>query len=200
MNEKQIDIDSDIIDFFRCAYFGSTLDSLGAATKRAYLDFNRTIRFKEFSSEGRIALRKKVRDLFEKELPYITKEKLTSQDDFDCWHRSVCETIVNIYQAEDINFTIGQSQKWLNMTIKYLYLLGAEQFESNFRFLHVPIDNYILNFCEKEFDIKRIGKSWSKWENYDEYSKYQQTIRNHLKGEDPLRWEFKSWLASINKR
>ena len=41
-------------------------------------------------------------------------------------------------------FTNGNAQKWLNMSLKYLWLLGALPNDIKEERLHAPIDSYIL--------------------------------------------------------
>ena len=41
-----------------------------------------------------------------------------------------------------------QAQKWINMSMKYLYALGDERvpgISKNYEYFHIPIDNIILN-------------------------------------------------------
>ena len=55
------------------------------------------------------------------------KKELSSDDDFDTWHRDTCDMIKNEaekYLIKDENeklfksFSYGLTQKWLNMTLK----------------------------------------------------------------------------------
>ncbi|MEB3089182.1 hypothetical protein VJI93_04190 [Parvimonas sp. M20] len=88
------------------------------------------------------------------------------------------------------------------MTIKYLYMLEIEEysFENVLKWLHIPIDNYIFKAVKDELKIKRPTKvSWSRWDNYDEYLKYQYDIREKIREKSdidtpPLLWKFKNWL------
>ena len=78
-------------------------------------------------------------------------------------------------------------------------MLNDHTFDNVFDFLHVPVDNYIFKAVKDELKIKKpTKKSWSRWDNYEEYLKYQNDIRKNLKKEkkeiSPLRWEFKNWL------
>ena len=55
---NKIEIDRDILLFLRFAYFGNSKDLFLAATTRAYLDFNRTLRFHGMPDEQRLEMRK----------------------------------------------------------------------------------------------------------------------------------------------
>ena len=41
------------------------------------------------------------------------------------------------------------------MTFKYLHIIGEMGITEYFRFLHIPLDNYVFDVVEKEFDEKR---------------------------------------------
>lgn len=85
-----------------------------------------------------------------------------SPNGFDLWHKGVCQVIVK--QADQSNaladnpdgegkiFYCGQAQKWLNMTLKYMWLLGLweDQFEALLPVLHVPVDRYIIQAVWEE--------------------------------------------------
>lgn len=70
------------------------------------------------------------------------------------------------------NFTIGQAQKWVNMTLKYLWLLDALPDNIDKKDLHVPIDSYIIKIAYRKkgniqicFGIRKKPKElWSKWD------------------------------------
>lgn len=54
-----------------------------------------------------------------------------------------------------IKFTYGQAQKWINMIIKYLYVLKANLFEGVFDYFHIPFDNYVLEIAKTALNISR---------------------------------------------
>lgn len=192
-------IDKDIVDFLKTIYFGDYSDPIKAAGSRAYRDMNRTIRFHSVDEAGRKRLRKEVDSIFEEEIKKVNLRDMKSQEEFDFWHYSVCTRIKNIYRKAGIQLTYGQVQKWLNMTIKYLYMLEAYTFEDIFGWLHVPLDNYVFNIAGDELGVKRPKKAWSKWDDYrGEYFAYQKQLREKI-GYEPLRWEFHYWLKEIQK-
>lgn len=114
------------------------------------------------------------------------KEHILSSDieDFEEWHKRICREMTECYKTvkmkssqDNSAFTYGNAQKWLNMTIKYLFIvnsvmemLGAaeddfcefyrnkfENFEGDF---HVPIDSYII---ESLWDEKATVEETSEW-------------------------------------
>ena len=124
---------------------------------------------------------------------------------FDEWHSEVCKSLKNI----EIGTTYGMVQKWVNMSLKYLLLIGDEKVEKIKEKLHVPIDRYILIASASEgrklkhknpfvlnIDLprKRVGKdnpnkgafsdektiSWSQWEE-EEYIEFQNQLREIIR-------------------
>lgn len=56
-------------------------------------------------------------------LTKLTKKK----EKYDKWHEDTCKEIINKYSkinSSEIKFSYGNAQKLLNMTMKYLYMLG----------------------------------------------------------------------------
>lgn len=190
-------IDKDILDFLKAIYFGDFTDPLKAASSRAYRDMNRTIRFNGMPDATRLALREKVNAVFDVELSKLNSDNITSQDEFDAWHHSLSDTIKTLYLDEGVKFTYGHAQKWINMTIKYLYMLEADSFDDVFEFLHIPLDNYVFDIAKDSLGIIRPKVAWSNWDNYDEqYLQYQNLIRERISTGTPLRWEFRYWLKA----
>lgn len=196
-NITKVTVDSDILDFITYAYFGGSTNKIEAASRRAYLDMNRTIRFDDFPKDDRYQLRLLVQKIFEEEIPLLLGNSISTQSDFDAWHFHVCQEIISHYQKVGISFTFGQAQKWLNMTIKYLYMLEYDVFHHTFPFFHVPLDNYIFDVVDKELFIRKPDNPWSRIDDYWVYLDYQKQIREKLTDSSPLRWEFRYWLKAI---
>lgn len=193
----KVEVDKDILDFLKAVYFGDFSDCMKAASSRAYRDMNRTIRFNSLHSNIRIYLRERVTVIFEREIPLLTSEVVKKQEDFDDWHFNICYAIRKLYRDNVVALTFGQAQKWVNMTLKYLYILEKNSFEEIFCYLHVPLDNYVFDIVRDVLEIERPKIAWSKWDEYDkEYLLYQKKIREKVKECEPLRWEFRFWLKS----
>lgn len=65
------------------------------------------------------------------------------------------------------------------------------------RWLHVPMDNLIIEIAVAKKMFTRPVKRWSQW-SYDEYIKYQLATRKAIEKEQvigfpPIVWEFRSW-------
>ena len=120
---KGVEIDHDALDFMRIMIFGSTADSVEAAYNRAYRDFSRTLRFGDIDTKTRIEMRAKVKAQMNICLDSLKDHYTAAQPDFDQWHERTCYDIRDIYLSRGVPFTFGQAQKWLNMTLKYLFIL-----------------------------------------------------------------------------
>lgn len=65
-------VDSDILSFLRAIYLGAYDNPYHAAVSRAYLDMNRTIRFKGLEDDIRFALREQVNKMLENEIKALS--------------------------------------------------------------------------------------------------------------------------------
>ena len=190
--------DEEILKFLKFSYFGDLNISIEVASNRAYRDMCRTIKFNKLKDiTDRRKLRDKVNIMFETEIKKLTSGSKKNPDDFNNWHGEVCENMKNLYEEKGIKLTYGQAQKWVNMTIKYLYLFGGYTFDSVFEELHIPVDNYILDIANKKLRIDKPKTPWSKW-NEEQYRNYQNEIKSKIKI-SPLCWEFENWLNEAEK-
>ena len=90
---------------------------------------------------------------------------------FDAWHCKAIEKLIDKskeYQElfEESQITVGQAQKWLNMSIKYMRMMGLLNKDIKSEFIHVPIDNYIVDAVKKNgkiselFEVESLGTSY----------------------------------------
>ena len=186
----------DKIDFYNVLYFSNEYENYHQkGIWRAYRDFSRTLRFNDLK-ENPISI-PLIKNLWEKDLLKIIFEvcesNFSNQEKFDEWHKekTISLTIIN---NNDFGLTIGQSQKWINMTLKYLFLFGDEKIpfiSKNAQYFHIPIDNIIQDRISKNLKINRIEGSWSRIGNYDSYLEYQKEIRDKIKPLSAFEFEFK---------
>lgn len=192
----------DKIDFYNVLYFSSEHQCFKQkAIWRAYRDFNRTLRFNDLKGNSDFLL--SIKKLWEKELIKIIEEVCNqlflNANEFDEWHK---EKTISLQEISINNFklSVGQSQKWINMTLKYLLLFGDEKISNiskNSFFFHIPIDNIIQERIFKRFKIEMFKCSWSRIENYDSYLNYQKQIRSKTKPESAFEFEFKLFNNEI---
>lgn len=180
------------------------------AIKKAYRDLQRTMRGFSKSGESKknegkkqeVALRDEIKENARKCISAKIKNmidcNITEQTTFDKLHEDACEALVEEFKKNRYDgFTIGQAQKWINMTFKYLNLLDYNDIEKIYEFCHIPIDRYILeymlgeNIIEKE-NFKKVIY-WSKIEKYQDYFEIQEKFRDNCKGKIPLDEEFEIW-------
>lgn len=55
----------------------------------------------------------------------LQKPGINGQEAFDDWHQAACERLCEFYQQNGFaNFSIGQAPRWINMTLRYVFVLG----------------------------------------------------------------------------
>lgn len=213
-NEKNKIDEKYILEFFKYSYFGNLKDPIEAASNRAYRDMCRTLDFKDIDENDKKNFKKEVNAILKNIMKNEDKNQninnIKNQDEFDAWHKGICDKIIKKSKKiekiketdegkeEKIQFTYGQAQKWVNMTIKYLYILNEHTFDNVFDFLHIPVDNYIFKAAKEKLGINNPKKPWSKLDE-TEYFEYQKDIRERIEKDSnidvpPLLWEFKNWL------
>lgn len=95
------------------------------------------------------------------------------------------------------HITVGIAQKWVSMTLKYLWILGIydEKYSEN---LEIPIDGIILK--EMELDYSSLAKiAWSKWDDINEYKEVQKLFKKICQDNNITRiaWENSKWIATF---
>lgn len=192
---------------------------------RAYLDLCRTLKFTEEYKKNKVSFRECIiNNIITKKIKCLLDKCDTSvmnTENFDCWHEKLCEKLNKeankckylVSSDDDKRFHYGQAQKWVNMTLKYMFITEKwpECFENIKYFLHVPIDNYILEgiWDEKWEDVLKIVKRgcidlekkfnsdkfkpWSQWDK-DRYKDFIDCLRDKVKNQSLIEWETKTWL------
>lgn len=141
---------------------------------------------------------------------------LNDVSDFEQWHAEVCREIEKRYGEVKHNgisfFTYGNAQKWVNMTMKYLWLLGLLDNTVDCEKLHIPIDSFIIDTMWSEHCVKlplKCGKKreknyakpsdhvigWSQWDD-----KKYEAFRRTLPEKYSLCWENDAWIEQAEKR
>lgn len=189
-----------IEDFWIRCYLGSTdgTDLIKLSINRAYRDLNRTIHGMKNvditkSKNNYVSLSDKVKESTQ----ILLNTKFKNQVDFDLEHEKQCLALIEefktLYSSENLKFQIGQSQKWINMTLKYLYALGKDRHRlslDNYQYFHIPIDNIIQEELHQEYSISPLKSKWSRIESYQEYLDFQLMVREKIKGRIPMDIEF----------
>ena len=171
-SKKEIQVSKSTVDSLVFFTFGATLDEeylLYAVIKKAFFDATNQGAFNTLV--GKVddhikadAKKDAIMSLYEE----IQKYNTPKGEKFNAWHKSVCEKVRSPYKKEmEDEFSHGNAQKLVNMTIKYLYLLSgiADHYEINSsikeiltaikadsKYLHVPIDSYIIDAIWNQSD------------------------------------------------
>ena len=201
--------------FIRCSNF-------------AYRDMCRTITYAADYNENHAAsskekvviaqkkryLRDEITKLIEAKVKIWINNTNLTKEQFNNDHESLCIAIIEKYKGTtnqnepDNSLYFGQAQKWVNMTLKNLYVYSKSNntslsFDNIIKYLHVPIDNVILDIAsgtkrcyidppETTYGVAKPEKAWSKW-SYSEYKKYQENLEASIKNDCPIIWELKHW-------
>lgn len=192
---KKTDItQKEYTDFLLFLYFGKSNNYLNNCIDRAYRDFNRTMHGFAKHKNKDVILKESKTYLKESLIEIKNDNSMISQINFDVWHKSTCYRLINIfYKYEYQNFTIGQAQKWINMSLKYIFLHGEiriDGFNRVYEYCHIPIDNIILN----KLEYKKFNTSWSRINDYNIYIDFQKYIRDISRDEIPLDFEFRLFM------
>jgi hypothetical protein len=152
---------ADYENYLVTVYFGSNPDLLTACINRAYRDFNRTlhgfgnlINGDEIYSQAVSLLKDSLDSL---------KSLATSQiaaEVFDNWHKITCERLISLFDSHGHHLFVGQAQKWVNMTMKYIFTVGEQRvsgFGSVYLYCHVPFDNILLKQLENMISPRLIA-------------------------------------------
>ena len=185
------------IEFLLWSYFKLAADSnkdkiIEKCVSRAYSDA---------TNQGAYnAIRDKEADLGVSYHEELKKHILSSSaiGNYDKWHKAICDEMTECYKTvkmkstqDNSAFTYGNAQKWLNMTIKYLFIVNsvmemlgaAEDFRKFYRnkfekfegYFHVPIDSYIIKSL---WDEKAAVGETSEWLSLKE----GKTLKNDTLG------------------
>ena len=171
--------EADIQNFFRFLYFGKYTDVVSVSMDKAYLDFNRTLHGldaykknnnnKDCVTDAKKVLTESIHELLE------PKTKIQNQQAFDDWHQETCDRLRQKF--DDFPFQYGQAQKWINMALKYIFILEPDQVDPVYPFFLVPIDNILLEHL-KPYAPPTLSCSWSRIDNYEEYLCFQRWFRD----------------------
>lgn len=120
-----------------------------------------------------------------------------SREEYDAWHRATSSKLIEA--AADMGFplTVGQTQKWVNMSIKNGIALGdrlSPSLSCVYDAAHVALDQIVLEGLRRRKGMPRelVRGAWSKLANYEEYMACQRWIRQNLPG-IPVEEEFRLW-------
>lgn len=197
MSADSILIRADYDNYLVYLYFGSETDLLNSCINRAYRDFNRTLHgFGNLknSAETYHQAVESLKDSLD-ELKNISASQISTES-FDDWHKTTCNQLTSLFTHQGHHLFIGQAQKWVNMTMKYIFTLGEDRisgFGAAYACCHVPLDNILLKQLG-QFGFPLLNCAWSRLDRYDEYLEKQNWIRQKF-SIAPMDVEFLLWLG-----
>ena len=152
---------------------------------------------------------------------YFTNTALKEQTAFDKWHRGACEKFLDVLNDTELyegKIPFGKAQKIVNMMFKHLYCLnGADKYADHFKYCHVTLDNFTLEWFKRNIPPYKRTDSWSNLkhcaptessnplEDPKEYMFYQHNIQKYFsednqkandfayRGLTPFQTEFYIW-------
>lgn len=174
-------------------------DTIKLAIDLAYNDAKRTL--KGINEDMRNA----AKDALAIEFQKFFLETPKDQKDFDQKHNTMCVIWYEKFPTDNLQ-QYGKAQKIVNMTFKYLYCCNKcdKDKQAYFKYCHMPLDSYILEwYCreigKKREDIKiRDISLWSKMEQ-NQYKDIQESIIEYCNKQPkeywktPLELEFEVW-------
>jgi hypothetical protein len=187
----------DYEDYLMRLFFGPKLegDPLTVCMETSYLDFCRTLRGIS-KLKNKEKLHTDALDVLTKSLAELkdTLKLAADQTAFDSWHKDTCKKLIVVYKDSHTVYG-GQAQKWVNMTMKYVYTFGSEKisgFEAAYPLCHAPLDKSVIDGLMK-FGFPALKGVWSHLD-YPDYFERQKWIRNKFVLV-PMDVEFRLWMG-----
>ena len=121
-------------------------DGLDRCVHSAYLDLSRTlVGIATFADAG--AWHRGTAGFLKMRLEELALLSPWSRDEFDAWHRVIASELINTSRDLAFPLTVGQAQKWVNMSIKNGIALGERLkpgLSSVCEVAHVALDQVVL--------------------------------------------------------
>lgn len=174
------------IEFLFFSYFGTDFDNcddiVTIAINRAYKDAaSHVLKFTnlELSEKDKEKRRMNARKEATKEIRNALNESNKGSRD---WYKEIISKLLAVYAGREMTFSGGIAQKWINMTIKNIYII-KQMFDkynkqvqslndaySGFENYDIPIDDFIIKIaCDNGIDVpcKSGNKDVEFDDNYD---------------------------------
>jgi hypothetical protein len=180
----------EIQKFWIRVYLGTTNDKelIGAAIDRAYRDFNRTMH--GIQEKQTVETKKFLCNFMLSVVENLTSKQFGCQVEFDYWHKVKCDELIETFvEFPAFKISYGQAQKWINMTLKYLFALGdniVNGISTNYIYYHIPIDNIIQDKLLEKYGIPKFSERWSRIDDYERYLNYQIKVRQIIQNQIPM--------------
>ena len=209
--------------FLLAAYFGDVekegIEKL--CVEKAYLDLARRIPYRysisDIEKSAKVDEIKEFisrKEAFKKAINNCILEIKSDTNPIDIIEMVYSKANIDYSDLFDGRFFFGLSQKWVNMTLKYLWLFGDGYCLIPQEKLHVPLDSYIIHALtrgnkENKFglNIKLNGLdqnlAWSTLDDKTLYGNIQIKIKETIEKSSefkkysilcPIEWENLAWI------
>lgn len=175
-------------------------DLIPIVSRRAYRDLSRTIH--GMGSHPNVS---ELRSAVDESLTTFVRnlKDISTREDFDAAHKQWCENAIRLFQQyphpdREWAFSHGQAQKWLNMALKYLAVVGHTPINHVYEFLHVPLDRIIYQQGTR-IGVPYPKTAWSRL-TVDQYVSYQRDLKDKIEAKfgtsyAVLDWEADEWIG-----
>ncbi len=131
------------------------------------------------------------------------QNKRLSARSFDIWHANAMVDLISATDPtiEGTGLTLGQAQKWINMSVKYAIGSRVPGLDWVEPLAHIPIDRIVLAELGRDPTYQSAlnclpDGAWSKLQDGLAYLAFQRKLRQATAPSCPLALEFRLWLAA----
>jgi hypothetical protein len=156
---------------------------------------NRTLHGMATLGEGHMGWKSATLWVLRDRLTVLAGEHAWTQALFDAWHHESVDMLKRVASERGFSLSVGQAQKWINISVKYAIALGERRVPGFFRVYdvaHVAIDSVVLGRLT-ELGMPPLGCAWSKIPDYSQYLAVQEWVRKHFPTV-PVEAEYDLWL------
>ena len=182
-------------------------DIIDIAVQKGYAPSiqNTAIKQYKYDSKKLAVPRKDCEELLKKEIKKIYDETNITEEKFEEWESNLASEIREKYKQNGIeHYTYGNAQKWINMTIKFVFSSeNVDYTKQLFNVCYLPIDRIIQDKAYKELGVKKLPVAWSKCDDWNEIQSYQKRIKDAIiektNYDSRLWWECNAWTVNIEQ-
>ncbi len=186
------------LDFLICCYFGQSKDLLKAAIDRAYIDMAAHTLKGIADKSIKWGCRYEASIIIANRIAELSK----GNSEYKKWHTHTIDEIIGVYKSQNITVHDGQAQKWLNMTVKYLYVFkslleGDERLNGFTGFLNKENEKDFYPAVDSNV-LKEIGldEAYWPWSSLDK-EKYSVVVDKMKEQGCDFFWELEYWESLV---
>ncbi len=177
------------------------------AIKRSYAPSvqNTALKNEKYGSEKLKKPRQECEPILLNALIKVYSNITITEQQFIDWEKNLADELKKTYYKNDITkYTYGNAQKWINMSIKYLFSSDhIDHSHKLFEICFLPIDRIVQDKAYKELGVKKLPVAWSRCDTWQNILDYEKNIKNAIKEKTDfntrLWWECNAWNTSIKQ-